>query len=205
MVVKNIIKDIFPSMWPMILFVTVVYITLRCFYLFKGSKSIVLHKEILMLIFVVYVLCLYYILTYQDVGYGGINFVPFKEMFRYSFGSYKFIKNIIGNILLFIPFGFFVSYYLNNKKTLVALLSAFIVSGCAESLQYYIGRVFDIDDIILNVFGAFLGYLLFVCLSAIKGRLPKFMRTDAFINFLVIVIIIVIILFSLKINIFNYL
>ena len=205
MIVKNIISSIWPNMWPMILFVAVVYITLRCFYLFKGSKKIVLHKEIMTLIFVIYILCLYYILTYQDVGSGGVNLVPFKEMFRYSFGSYKFIKNIVGNIILFIPFGFFVSYYLNNKKTLVALLSAFIVSGCAESLQYYIGRVFDIDDIILNVLGAFVGYSLYVCLNAIKGRLPRFMRSDAFINFLVIVIIIVIILFSLKINIFNYL
>lgn len=205
MVVKSIISNIWPNMWPMILFVSVVYITLRGFYLFKGSKKIILHKEVMSLIFVVYILCLYYILTYQDVGYGGINLVPFKEMFRYSFGSYKFIKNIVGNILLFIPFGFFVSYYLNNKRTLVALLSAFIVSGCAESLQYYIGRVFDIDDIILNVFGAFIGYLLYVCLNAIKGKLPRFMRSDGFINFVVIVIIVIIILFSLKINIFNYL
>lgn len=205
MVVKNIINDILPNMWPMLLFVAVVYITLRCFSLFKGSKKIVLHKEILSLVFIVYILCLYYILTYQDVGNGGINLVPFKEMFRYSFGSYKFMKNIVGNIILFIPFGFFVSYYLNNKKTLVALLSTFIVSGCAESLQYYIGRVFDIDDIILNILGGFLGYLLFVCLNAIKGRLPRFMRSDTFINIVIIIIIIIIILFSFKINIFNYL
>ena len=205
MVVKNIINDILPNMWPMILFVAIVYITLRGFYLFKGSKKVVIHKEILSLIFVLYVICLYYILTYQDVGFGGVNLVPFKEMFRYSFGSYKFIKNIVGNILLFIPFGFFVSYYLNNKKTLVSLISAFVVSACAEAIQYHIGRVFDIDDIILNVFGGFLGYLLYICLNAIKGRLPKFMRSDAFIDFVVIVIIIVIILFSLKINIFAYL
>mgnify|MGYP002626780246 CR=1 FL=1 len=67
---------------------------------------------------------------------------------------------------------------------------ALIVSFSAEAIQYYIGRVFDIDDIILNVLGAFLGYLLFVALSAIKNRLPNFMKSDGFINFIVIVIVV---------------
>ncbi len=204
MVVKNIIEEMLPSMWPMLLFISVVAVTLRCFYLFKGSRKFVLHRELMSLVFIIYILCLYYILTYQDIGYGGVNLVPFKEMFRYSFGSYKFMKNIVGNILLFIPFGFFTSYYLNNKKTLPSLITALIVSACAEGIQYHIGRVFDVDDIILNVLGGFLGYLLYICLNAIKSRLPKFMRSDAFINFIIIVIVVLIILFSLNINIFSY-
>ena len=204
MVVKNIIEEMLPSMWPMLLFISVVAITLRCFYLFKGSRKFVLHRELMSLVFIIYILCLYYILTYQDIGYGGVNLVPFKEMFRYSFGSYKFMKNIVGNILLFIPFGFFTSYYLNNKKTLPSLITALIVSACAEGIQYHIGRIFDVDDIILNVLGGFLGYLLYICLNAIKSRLPKFMRSDAFINFIIIVIVVLIILFSLNINIFSY-
>jgi len=204
MVVKNIIEEMLPSMWPMLLFISVVAVTLRCFYLFKGSRKFVLHRELMSLVFIIYILCLYYILTYQDIGYGGVNLVPFKEMFRYSFGSYKFMKNIVGNILLFIPFGFFTSYYLNNKKTLPSLITALIVSACAEGIQYHIGRIFDVDDIILNVLGGFLGYLLYICLNAIKSRLPKFMRSDAFINFIIIVIVVLIILFSLNINIFSY-
>lgn len=205
MVVKNIIEEMLPNMWPMMLFISVVAITLRCFYLFKGSRKFVLHKEIMSLVFIIYILCLYYILTYQDIGSGGINLVPFKEMFRYTFGSYKFMKNVVGNILLFIPFGFFTSYYLNNKKTLTSLITALVVSICAEGIQYHIGRVFDVDDIILNVLGGFLGYLLYICLNAIKSRLPRFMRSDAFINFVIIIIVILIILFSLNINIFSYL
>ncbi len=205
MVVKNIIEEMIPNMWPMMAFISVVAITLRCFYLFKGSKKFILHKEIMSLVFIIYILCLYYILTYQDIGSGGINLVPFKEMFRYSFGSYKFMKNVVGNILLFIPFGFFTSYYLNNKKTLTSLITALIVSFGAEAIQYHIGRVFDIDDIILNVLGSFLGFILFICLTTIRGRLPRFMRSDAFINFVIILIVILIILFSLNINIFSYL
>jgi len=205
MITKDIIKDILPSIWPLVAFVSVVAITLRGVYLFKGSRKVVIYKEILGLIFIIYILCLYYVLTYQNTGYGGVNLTPFKEMFRYTFGSQKFMKNIVGNIILFIPFGFFTSYYLNTKKALTPTIITLVVSLCAEGIQYHIGRIFDVDDILLNVFGGFLGYLLFIGFSAIRSRLPKFMKSDGFLNFLVIAIIIIIILFAMGINIFSYL
>ena len=205
MVVKNIIGEMLPSIWPLIVFISVVAITLRCAYLFKGSKKFVLHKEILSLVFIIYILCLYYILTYRDMNYGGVNLVPFKEMFRYTFGSYKFMKNIIGNILLFIPFGFFSAYYINTRKATTATFVTLIVTLSAEIMQYYIGRIFDIDDIILNTFGGFIGYLIYVALTAIKSKLPRFMTSDAFLNFIVILLAILIVLFSFNINIFSYL
>ena len=205
MIVKGIIDDVFPSVWPLIAFVSAVAITLRGVYLFQGSKKVVIYKEILGLVFIIYILCLYYILTYQNTGYGGINLTPFKEMFRYTFGSPKFIKNIVGNIILFIPFGFFTSYYLNTKKALTPVVITLVISLCAEGIQYHIGRIFDVDDILLNVFGGFLGYLLFVGFSAVRNHLPKFMKSDGFLNFLVIAIIIIIILFAMGINIFSYL
>lgn len=203
MVVKEVISDMLPSMWPLITFISVVAISLRIAYL-KGSKKFVLHKEIMALVFIIYILCLYYVVTAQDINYGGVNLIPFKEMFRYQFGSYKFMKNIIGNILLFIPYGYFSSYYLNNKKVGTTVVLSLIATLCIESIQYYIGRVFDIDDIILNVFGAFCGYLIYIALSAIKGKLPRFMRSDAFANFIVILLIILCIIFGFNINIFSY-
>ena len=203
MVVRKVILDMLPSMWPLLVFISVVAISLRLAYL-KGSKKFVLHREIMALVFIIYILCLYYVVTGQDINYGGINLIPFKEMFRYEFGSYKFMKNIIGNILLFVPYGYFSSYYLNNKKIGTTVTVCLIATFCIESIQYYIGRVFDIDDIILNVFGGFCGYLLYVALSAIKSKLPKFMVSDTFINFLVILIIILCILFGFNINIFSY-
>lgn len=205
MVVKNIIDNVMPSIWPLVAFVLIVVISLRIAYLFNGSKKIVIYKEILNLIFIIYILCLYHLLTYQNVGYSGINLVPFKEMFRYTFGSYKFMKNIVGNIIIFLPFGFFTSYYLNTKKWVSPVLITLIVSLGAEGIQYYIGRIFDVDDIILNVLGGFLGYLLFVAFSAVRGKLPKFMRSDGFLNFIVILIVVIIVLFSVGINIFSYL
>ena len=202
MVVKNIILEMLPSIWPMLLFVSVVAITLRVAYLIKGNRKFVLYKELFSLVFILYILCLYYILTYRDSG-GGINLIPFKEIFRYEIGSYKFIKNIVGNILLFLPFGFFTSYYLNTTKVSPPLVISLIVSLCAEGMQYYLGRVFDIDDLILNVIGGFCGYLLFVMLNAVRGKLPGFMKSDGFLNFLVIIIVILIVLYSMGINILS--
>ena len=205
MVVKNIISDMWPSMWPMLVFISITAISIRGAYLFKGSKKFILHKEFLSLVFILYILCLYYILTYKETNVSGVNLVPFKEMFRYTFGSYKFMKNIVGNIVLFIPFGFFASYYINTRKAITPVIITLIVSLCVEGMQYHIGRIFDIDDILLNVFGGFIGYLLFVAFSAIRGKLPRFMKSDGFLNVLVIVIVVLIVLFAMGINVFSYL
>ena len=203
MIVREIINDMWINMWPLLVFVSVVAISLRIAFL-KGSKKFILHKELMALIFIIYILCLYFVVTGQDVNSGGINLMPFKEMFRYEFGSYKFMKNIVGNILLFVPYGFFGSYYLNDRKMGTNVLLCLIASFSIEAIQYYIGRVFDIDDIILNVFGGFLGCLIYVALTAIKAKLPRFMKSDSFLNFLFILIIVIGLIFGFKIDILSY-
>lgn len=69
--------------------------------------------------------------------------------------------NIIGNFLMFLPFGFlawiFPKFY--DFKTLI--LSFLFVLIIVEALQYFTRLgVFDIDDIILNSIGMSLGFLL---------------------------------------------
>ena len=204
MIVKNIILDMLPSIWPMLLFVTVVAVALRGAYLYDNNKKFILYKELFALVFILYILCLYYILTYRDSG-GGVNLVPYKEIFRYEFGSYKFIKNIVGNILLFLPFGFFTSYYLDTREIGLPVAISLVVTLCAEGMQYYLGRVFDIDDVILNLLGGFLGSLLFILFDTIRGKLPKFMRSDGFLNFVIIVIVVLIVLYSMGIKVFSFL
>ena len=201
--VRTMLMDLVPGVLPLIIFVSVVIITLRLTYL-KENGKIIFHKELLMLIFIIYILCLYHVVTVQDINYGGINLVPFKEMFRYDIGSYKFIKNIIGNILLFMPYGFFSSYYLNNKKLGTNIILCLVATFTIESIQYYIGRVFDIDDIILNVIGGIIGYLFYIALMAIKERLPKFMRSDWFLNLLFLAIIAFGIIYGFDIDILAY-
>lgn len=204
MFVNSIIEDILPDIWPMVLIIAVIVSSLRIAYLLKGSRKFCLHKEILSLVFIIYILCLYHVVTFQDVNYGVSNFVPFKEIFRYSIGSVKFFKNIVGNIVLFIPFGFFASYYLKNKKTITSVILTLIASTTIEVVQYYIGRVFDIDDIILNLLGGIIGFLLFIGFDAIRNRLPRFMKSDTFLNILIVVIIVLIVIYSFNVNVFGW-
>lgn len=199
---KDIFLETLPDVWPMIVIILVIICSLRIAYLITRHKRFQFHKELIYLIAIIYILCLFYVVTFQDSNYGVSNYVPFKEIFRYSIGSHKFIKNIMGNILLFIPYGFLSSYILNNKKISVTFILSLIVSLTIEVVQYYIGRVFDIDDIILNVLGGIIGGLLFVGMDAIRSKV-KILRNDTVIDILVILLLVIIIMYSFNINIFG--
>jgi len=75
--------------------------------------------------------------------------------------SWKDIVTIVlGNIVMFIPFGF-LGWILPKFKDLKSLLFAFISTiFIVEALQYFTRMgIFEIDDIILNTFGVHLGFL----------------------------------------------
>ena len=199
---KNIFLDVFSDTWPTILIAVVIAVSLRLAYLLKGHKKIILYKELLMLIFIIYALCLFHVVTYQDVNFGTNNFIPFKEIFRYDLGTPKVIKNIIGNIIMFIPFGFFASYFLKSKKISIPLILTIILTTTIETVQYYIGRVFDIDDIILNIVGGILGYLLFITMDFLQNKIPG-LKNNHILNLLIIIIIVIIVIYGFDINIFG--
>ena len=133
----KLINDLVPGVWPLVIIICVIAISLRISYLMIGKKKFNIYEELVNLFFIIYILCLFHIVTYQDVNYGTNNFIPFKEMFRYDVGSYKFYKNIIGNIVLFLPYGFFVSNYLESKKIFRPVFLSLILSVTIEMVQYY--------------------------------------------------------------------
>ena len=190
--IKNMIIELFPDVWPIIIIITVISCSLRITYLIKKNLKFCFYKELFMLIFIIYVVCLFEVVTLQDNNYGLSNFIPFKEIFRYELGSRLFIKNIVGNILLFLPYGYFAAEYLKSKKFILPVLLTSIVSITIELVQLNIGRTFDIDDVILNTIGGLFGYLLFKVIEKIKNKLPKFFKTEGFVNFFVIIILIII-------------
>lgn len=178
--------------WPMILISVVVLSSLRLSYLLKSKENFCLYKELLNLFFVIYILCLFQVVTFQDVSsFGANNFIPFKEILRYNFGSRLFIKNIIGNVVMFIPYGFFISYYGKSNKWKNALLLVLIASTVIECTQLAIGRVFDVDDILLNVIGGMLGYLIYKLLNKIANILPKVFKSTIFLDIVTIILFII--------------
>ncbi len=187
--------DMMMSIWPMLLIFIVVLTTIRINYILEKGERFVLYKEFFSLAFVIYILILFGLVTNTDVQSVGNNFVPFKEILRYEFGSKYFYWNVVGNILIFVPFGFFISLYLNSQKLNRPLLITFITSLTIELVQMFIGRSFDVDDILLNCAGGVCGFLLFIGLSAIKRHLPKFLQRDMVYNILTVILIIFIIIY----------
>ena len=200
--IKKTIMEVLPDVWPMLIIILVIVCSLRITYIITKHKKFLLHRELIYLISIIYLLCLFHVVTFQDINYGVSNFIPFKEIFRYSFGSPKFMSNVLGNIMLFIPFGFLSSYLLKNRKFSIATILTLTASLTIETVQYYIGRVFDIDDIILNLIGGILGFLVYIGLDAIKNKV-KIFKNDTVLDILIIIILVLVILYSFNINIFG--
>lgn len=202
--VKTAVFDLLEGAWPTLVIFLVIVIIMRLFYLKNANKRLILHEELLLLAFITYILLLFELVTSRDVYIGGTNLVPFREIFRYPVGSENFYRQVAGNVILFMPFGFFATYYTRVNKFRSISLITFLVSLTIETVQKFIGRSFDIDDIMLNVLGGVLGFLIYVALDAIRKKLPSFFQKDAFYNFLSIVVLGVMILYFLGIIEFNW-
>lgn len=116
---------------------------------------------------------------------GLINLVPFKSTIRYltEFDSYNLdivLMNTLGNVIIFIPFGFLLPLLfkqINNVKMASKIFIKFIL--LIESLQLLtFTGVFDIDDIILNMLGALIGYGSFVGMKYILERVKSVDKVD---------------------------
>lgn len=196
---ETTLRNIIYNIWPMILIVTVILVSLRIAKYNQTKKKIVLYEELLKYSFVIYIISLFYVVTFQDVSWSSSNFIPFKEMFRYRIFSKLFFKNVVGNMLMFLPYGFFVSYFLKLNKSKIIFILSFIVSLTIETTQLIIGRVFDVDDIMLNIVGAFAGYILYRIFHNVKDKLPPILKNNYFYNIIVLVFIGTILLYLYKI------
>lgn len=193
--VFNILKNI----WPMIFIITVILSSLRIVYIIKNKQKFVFYKEIMILGFVIYIISLFYVVTFQDVSWSSSNFIPFKEMFRYRIFSEMFYRNVVGNMIMFMPYGLFISYFLNlDKKKLIFGLSI-LVSITIEITQLMIGRVFDVDDIFLNILGGLVGYYIFRFVKYINSKMPHYLKTEMFYNIIISGVLIFVLTYLYKI------
>ena len=191
---SNAFKDVLVDTWPMITLSCVVLIALRLAYLIKNKQKFLIGNELMTLTFIIYVLCLFQIVTKGDVsGVHGVNVTLFKELTRYQIGSKLFYRNIVGNIIMFIPFGFFSSFYLKLDRKIFVFYLTLVVSIVIELIQLKIGRAFDVDDIILNMLGGMLGYYMYRIMDRIFGDLSDTIKG----TFIVIGILVAIIVLTI--------
>ncbi|PWN63134.1 VanZ family protein [Chryseobacterium oncorhynchi] len=125
-------------------------------------------KKIYKIIIIPYSLFLLYLMF---LGMGRFQYDDNLITVEPVFSTIKFIQGamswkdivviVVGNIVMFIPFGFLGWSFpeLRKLKTLIfTFVSAIVI---VEALQYFTRMgIFEVDDIILNTFGVYLGWRL---------------------------------------------
>ena len=76
----------------------------------------------------------------------------------------------LGNVVMFLPIGFFPSLLLARFTWKKALLTGLCTTFFIEISQLFIGRSFDLDDLLLNTVGVLLGHLLCLLLRRVFPR-----------------------------------
>ena len=133
-----------------------------------------IRRIVAILAFLAYLLLLAYLLFFSstygrtlEMGYR-YNLKPFLEIRRGiehidTVGYGYVLVNIAGNIAAFMPFGFLLPLITERRMhTGKVLCYSFLLTICAETIQL-LSRTgaFDVDDIILNVSGSLVVYLIY--------------------------------------------
>ncbi|XCP86308.1 VanZ family protein [Roseburia hominis] len=148
------------------------------------------------ILFVLYIAFLLYFLIFSDwYGRGRVmddyryNLVLFAEIRRFwtyrdMLGWVSF-ANLFGNVLIFMPFGFFMPMASKYRSFFLTTVYSFALSMLVEVFQL-VSKVgsFDVDDLLLNTIGGIVGYVSFVICNAIRrwhdeNRAGKGSRTRA--------------------------
>ena len=117
--------------------------------------------------------------TDTERGYA-YNLVPLKEITRYfryyrTLGMPLFLINIVGNMVAFMPFGFFLPIISRRSRKWYNTVSfGLIFSLILETLQliFKVGS-FDVDDMLLNTVGAGLGFLVYRTVQRTRVKMRR--------------------------------
>lgn len=134
-------------------------------------------------LFVLYIAFIIYFLLFSDwYGRTGAradyhyNLVLFREIkrfwrYRQQVGLFAMFTNLFGNVIIFIPLGFFMPMASKRRNFFVTTFYSFGLSLGVEVFQL-ISRVgsFDVDDLLLNTIGGMLGYIFYVICCAIRRK-----------------------------------
>ena len=131
------------------------------------NVNLKMKKAILFIVFAVYILIVLKLTVFRStVPYdeSQINLTLFIELINVlqNEGTSRFLWLLLGNIGWFVPFGFLLPILLKQESFLKIVILGFLFSLIIESLQYVFRLgVAELDDLILNVLGAAIGYLLY--------------------------------------------
>ena len=136
--------------------------------------------KVLFLLYVVFLI--YFLFLAEWYGRTGIseeyryNLELFREIkrfiiYREQLGAFDVFANLAGNILIFVPYGFFISVASRERGFFKTLFFSMGLSLCVEIIQLFtrVGS-FDVDDILLNTIGGVLWYIIFLICNGIRRK-----------------------------------
>lgn len=133
--------------------------------LMKGSKSFSKRRAILAVLSVCYAVVVFGAVFMSRGGhFSSYSLQPFSSYFAaWNQWSMSGWRNIVLNILLFVPLGVLLPLWSKRlQKAWAAVLCGFLVSLSIELAQLLTARgVFEVDDLINNTFGTWIGYGVF--------------------------------------------
>lgn len=117
--------------------------------------------------------------TNPNRGYA-YNLAPFKEIMRFityyeTLGMRAVVVNLAGNVIAFMPFGFFMPVVSRRSRGPVRIIFlGFGFSLMLETIQlvFKVGS-FDVDDLILNTLGAAIGFFCYRRVQRFRVRLRQ--------------------------------
>lgn len=183
---------------PALLFVlmlTVISYYIVAFYRRSGDEDFirsyrVFQKRTFRLFFLYYFLIFLYgfvIIRYPDGNTTQSNLIPFMTIRRTFFMGYFDYENItlfFGNIFIFFPMGIIAKFILKKKHKPLLCIIPIAVSLSIEVIQRLLNcGNFDVDDILLNVLGYYLGVLVVLISDRLTLKFTKGKYKSLFLGF----------------------
>ena len=109
-------------------------------------------------------------------SYVPMNIVPFIDV---STGRGDFIRQVVLNIVMTIPFGFLLPLIKNKRINLMKIvLYTFLLSLGIEILQPLINdfRSSDITDLVTNILGGIIGYILYLIFKPLTTKILSYIK-----------------------------
>ena len=146
----------------------------------KKAKMIRALGKVLFVLYIVFLI--YFLFLAEWYGRDGVseeyryNLELFKEIrrfltYRRQLGMPAVFANLFGNILIFVPYGFFIALAGHSRGFFKTLFCSMGLSLIVEIVQLFtrVGS-FDVDDILLNTIGGVLGFIIFAVCNRIRRK-----------------------------------
>lgn len=130
-------------------------------------------KRLVIITYLLFVIYVVWLMPSEVKSNAMINVVPFKTIrlyvtaFVYGYmPKYIVVGNLLGNIVLFVPMGMLLFHYFRHMGIMTILYLSLYIPLSIEAVQLllhvfeYGTRTVDIDDVLLNMFGIWIGLIV---------------------------------------------